>query len=325
MNSLDTVTFAGATLDRAGHLRGAEAQAKLISDATARATVSWRGKPLFETEPALSLAWLPMTAEILKDAQEAPIFLGLEDGAPRYAFDISTWEDPDIDENQMGNFLDQSENKHPALSDTQAFMELRAVMAQISGADAGNAATAKGIFGWHETHPCCAKCGAETRSGQAGWQRNCTSCDARHFPRTDPVVIMLIVHGNRVLLGRSPHWPESMYSLLAGFMEPGEDIETAVRREVFEESGIRVGDVGYLASQPWPFPASLMIGCWGLATTEDITLDPVELEDALWVTREELMAAQHEESPRIKPAREGSIAHYLIHRWLRDDVKLSRN
>ncbi len=152
----------------------------------------------------------------------------------------------------------------------------------------------------------------------AGWQRDCPTCGAHHFPRTDPVVIMLITHGNSVLLGRSPGWPEGMYSLLAGFVEPGETIEAAVRREMFEEAGIRVGAVGYLASQPWPFPSSLMFGCRGEALDDEITIDPNEIEDAMWVSREEMMECFAGNNTRIKPARKGAIAHFLIWNWLAD-------
>ncbi len=153
---------------------------------------------------------------------------------------------------------------------------------------------------------------------EAGWRRTCTACGTQHFPRTDPVVIMLILHGNALLLGRSPAWPPTMYSLLAGFMEPGESIEAAVRREVFEETGVPVGKVDYLSSQPWPFPSSLMIGCVGQALAREITLDPNELEDARWISREGVMAALNGEDPEIRPARPGSIARFLIERWLAD-------
>ncbi|MEO0913418.1 MAG: NAD(+) diphosphatase, partial [Pseudomonadota bacterium] len=122
------------------------------------------------------------------------------------------------------------------------------------------------------------------------------------------------------LLGRSPGWPEGMYSLLAGFMEPGETIEAAVRRETLEESGIYVGDVGYLASQPWPFPASLMIGCWGHAENDNITLDPHELEDAIWVTRADLRASLTGDNPVLRPARQGAIARVLIERWIAEEA-----
>jgi NAD+ diphosphatase len=129
---------------------------------------------------------------------------------------------------------------------------------------------------------------------------------------------MLITHQNKVLLGRSPGWPEGMYSLLAGFVEPGETIEAAVRREVFEEAGVTVGEVGYLASQPWPFPASLMLGCRGEATSQEITIDPVEIEDARWVTREEMAEVSAGNHSEIRPARKGAIAHFILHNWLAD-------
>ena len=151
-----------------------------------------------------------------------------------------------------------------------------------------------------------------------GWQRDCAACGSHHFPRTDPVVIMLITNGNNVLMGRSPGWPEGMYSLLAGFIEPGETMEAAVRREVFEESGVRVSDVRYLASQPWPFPASLMFGCAGNALNSDITIDPSEIEDALWVSREEMVRVFAGQHPKINPARKGAIAHFLLENWLAD-------
>ena len=131
---------------------------------------------------------------------------------------------------------------------------------------------------------------------------------------------MLITYGNSVLIGRSPGWPEGMFSLLAGFVEPGETLEAAVRREVFEESGVRVGQVEYLSSQPWPFPASLMFGCLGHATSQKITIDPAEIEDAMWVTREEMMDIVAGEHPTIFPARKGAIAHFLIENWLADTL-----
>jgi NAD+ diphosphatase len=153
---------------------------------------------------------------------------------------------------------------------------------------------------------------------QGGWQRSCPTCGAQHFPRTDPVVIMLVTRGNSVLLGRSPGWPEGMFSLLAGFVEPGETIEAAVRREVLEETGVTCGAVNYLASQPWPFPASLMIGARTEATSSEIRIDPEELETALWVSREELVQAFAGQHPVIRPSRKGAIANFILRNWLAD-------
>jgi len=132
---------------------------------------------------------------------------------------------------------------------------------------------------------------------------------------------MLITHGNSVLMGRSPGWPQGMYSLLAGFVEPGETLEAAVRREVFEEAGVEVGAVNYLSSQPWPFPASLMFGCQGVATSQQINIDPVEIEDAMWVTREEMMEVFAGNHATILPARKGAIAHFLLENWLADTLE----
>jgi NAD+ diphosphatase len=191
-------------------------------------------------------------------------------------------------------------------------------MSRLSPRDAELAVTAKALYGWHDTHRHCARCGDTSVMAMAGWKRRCPTCGAQHFPRTDPVVIMLILHGNSVLLGRSPGWPEGMYSLLAGFVEPGETIEAAVRREVLEETSVRVGRVGYLASQPWPFPTSLMVGGIGWAESTDIAIDPKEIEDAFWVTREEVMQAFAGQHPTLLPAREGAIAHFLLRNWLAD-------
>ena len=152
----------------------------------------------------------------------------------------------------------------------------------------------------------------------AGWERHCPACEVRHFPRTDPVVIMLVLHGNSVLIGRSPGWPEGMYSLLAGFVEPGETIEAAVRREVEEEAGVRIGSVDYLASQPWPFPASLMIGCRAEAVGRDIRIDPEEIEDAQWLSREEMLEAFARHMEGVRPPRPGSIARFILMNWLAD-------
>lgn len=321
MRHAETVTFGGSALDRAGELRDKpDAVAAALQDPDTRAIVLWRGKPLISPERPTTLARLPLNHPVLAEAQEAPILLGREDGAARFAYDISAWVPEGLDESALGGFLDPSAQQHPALPKELAFLELRRIMTWLSPRDAELAATGKAILGWHKTHRFCACCGVKTEIVQAGWQRRCPSCKAGHFPRTDPVVIMLITHGNSVLMGRSPGWPEGMYSLLAGFVEPGETLEAAVRREVFEEAGVHVGAVSYLASQPWPFPASLMFGCRGEATSKEITIDPVEIEDAIWVSREEMMRAFAGQHPHILPARKGAIAHFLLENWLADTL-----
>ncbi|WP_299744337.1 NAD(+) diphosphatase [uncultured Tateyamaria sp.] len=322
MKHAETVTFGGSHLDRAAEMRGdAEAIAGALADPTARAVLIWRGKPLIQRTRPASVVRLAMDHPACEVADmKTAVFLGSEDGAPRFALDVSSWAPDDLDLSTLGGFLDPTEQHHPACAEDEVFAELRRTMTWLSPRDAELAATAKAVFGWHDTHGFCAKCGAASEMTQAGWQRTCPSCGAHHFPRTDPVVIMLITHGNSVLMGRSPGWPEGMYSLLAGFVEPGETLEAAVRREVFEEAGIRVGPVEYLSSQPWPFPASLMFGCQGEALTRDITIDPNEIEDAIWVTREEMLAIFAGEHKTVLPARKGAIAHFLLENWLADTL-----
>lgn len=321
MKNAESVTFGGSDLNRAHHLRAhPEAIAELADRPSARCLLFWRGKPLVSGAERDTLVRLPLDHPALVGASADRLFLGLEEEDAVFAADISAWNPEDLDYSTLGTFLDPTEQRHPDLPEDCVFAELRAVMTQLSPRDAELAATAKALFGWHESHRFCARCGAPSTLVSAGWQRNCPSCGGQHFPRTDPVVIMLITNGNSVLLGRSPGWPEGMYSLLAGFIEPGETIEAAVRREVWEEAGIKVGAVGYLASQPWAFPASLMIGCHGTATSTEISVDPEELETALWVTREEVAAAFRGEHPVIRPSRRGAIARFLLENWLADSL-----
>lgn len=326
MRLAEHVTFGGSGLDRAAHVRDDEtALQAAVSHPLAKAVVLWRGKPLLAAGSLDQLILVPMDHPVLRAglgrAVMMPVFLGRDEaGAPLFGCDVSGWEPDDLDPAALGQFLDSTEQVHPDLPTGSVFAELRRVMGRLSPRDAELAAMVKAIIGWHETHKFCAKCGAASKIAQAGWQRSCPDCGGQHFPRTDPVVIMLITHGNSVLMGRSHFWPAGMYSLLAGFVEPGETLEAAVRREVFEEAGIRVGQVGYLASQPWPFPASLMIGCSGVALGREITIDPKEIEDAIWVSRDDMMMAYSGEHRLLKPARKGSIAHFLIENWLADTL-----
>jgi len=190
-----------------------------------------------------------------------------------------------------------------------------AVRGLVPAEELGILAMAKSMLDWHNRHRFCANCGAPTEAAQAGFRRDCAACGAQHFPRTDPVVIMLIARGDKCLLGRQTRFPEKMYSCLAGFLEPGETIEDAVRRETFEEAGVRVGKVGYLASQPWPFPSSIMIGCIGEAETDEIVMDAAELEDARWFSRDDvrrMLDGTHERYAAPSPI---AIANHLIRLW----------
>ncbi len=299
------VTFAGNHLDRADHLRAdAAGMARLLADPASRVLPFWHGQPLFDlTDEGPRLAWLAAAEPLVTASPEPQVFLGLgAGGTAHFAVDVSHIAQPD---------------ETPAeLPDSRIFIELRMAMAEMDHAETGIAAAAKGIFEWRRTHRFCACCGGRNLVSHGGWRARCPDCGREHFPRVDPVVIMLILDGDRVLLGRQAVWPERMYSLLAGFIEPGETIEEAVRREVAEESGIRVGEVRYVASQPWPFPASLMLGCAGRAESRRITVDPHEMEDAIWAGKAEIAEALAGRHDRIIPARPGAIARIILKAWV---------
>ena len=313
MKLAETVTFGGSGLDRAAQLRGNLTETEISKG---QSIVIWRGKVLVVSKDNPTLAMLSCTHPILADAPQ--IFLGRDTETMLFATDISNWEPPSDQEAQSLGFFDPTEQRHPDLPASHVFLELRGCMNALSARDCELAATARALFQWHQSHKFCSRCGGRSAMTQSGWQRNCNDCNASHFPRTDPVVIMLITHGDDILLGRSPNFPEKMYSLLAGFLEPGETIEAAVRREVLEETNVGVGHVTYLASQPWAFPNSLMIGCHGHATSKQITIDPHEIEDALWISKSEMMEVSAGTNDTLFPARPGSIAHFLIKNWLAD-------
>lgn len=232
------------------------------------------------------------------------IFLGCDGAKPLFAYEIDA---------ALAESLSLDEKLH--VSDARTI----AVDGLLPAALMGPLAEAKALVHWHRKHKFCAACGAPARISSAGWKRICTSCAAEHFPRTDPVVIMLAIKGDRCLLGRQARFPPGMYSCLAGFVEPGETLEAAVRRETLEEAGVRTGQVRYLASQPWPFPASLMIGCIAEALTDDLTIDGEELEHARWFTRDEvrlMIEGTHPEG--LLAPQPMAIANAIMRAWALD-------
>ena len=236
-------------------------------------------------------------ARALGDAREI-VFLGLMDAAPRF-----------------GVGLDFEALAPLKTHDRLAATDLRAIAANglVAAEHLAPIAEAKALLGWHARHRFCPNCGAPTLLTQGGWRRDCPVCKAEHFPRTDPVVIMLAIAGDRCVLGRSPRFPSTMWSCLAGYVEPGESFEEAVRREVLEEVGLACVRVNYFGSQPWPFPTSLMIGCHAQAVSEAIIIDRDELEDARWFDRAELksmLARAHPQGLTTPPP--VAIAHHII-------------
>ena len=296
------IAYAGSPLDREGlRRRGRE-----WLDAQARAPHSrylplWQLKPLVKIGSARELAWAKR--EFFEDLEPAPepVLLGTRDGVAHFAVDVSAQGDP------VQGF---------GIADVASFEDLRATVAQLPAHDAAIAAHARTLVDWHARHGHCAVCGGHTRSVMGGAHRVCFDCQAEHFPRIDPVAISLVVQGDRCLLGRGPGWPAAMYSALAGFVEAGETLEEAVRREVMEEAGVRVGAVRYLRSQPWPFPSSLMLGCVGEAETSEIRVDPVELEDARWFSRDALRAALDGRRGDLAVPPPFAIATHLIRAWV---------
>ncbi len=268
--------FAGNPLDRAQKERLDDAWlAAALADAGSRYLPLHKLDVLVKKDGA-GLAWARRGLLGRLGDAASPILLGLRDGVAHYAVDVSALGDP---ANELG------------VAHVADFCDLRAVAGQLSSDDNAIVAQARALVDWHATHPFCAKCGAATRLAQGGALRRCERCPAEHFPRVNPVVIMLVTRGDRCLLGRQAGWPRGMYSTLAGFVETGETIEEAVRREVREEAGVLVGEVAYHSSQPWPFPSSLMIGCIAEGLSEEIVLDPHEIADAQWFPRETIVRA----------------------------------
>jgi NAD+ diphosphatase len=264
--------FAGNPLDRVSQRRqDAGWVASLLQDPGTRLLPLHSLKPRVHHSSAVSLYWQSVGPwHPLIDDGNTLILLGLRDGQAYFALDATPVEPPP--------------------GDGVVTMDARAVAPMIDSGEAAILAEARSLIDWHARHRFCAQCGTPSVVASGGWVRHCPNCKAHHFPRVDPVVIMLAVRGERCLLGRGRRRPGARFSCLAGFMEPGETPEEAVRREILEESGVEVGRVRYLASQPWPFPSSLMMGFLAEALSEEITIDPEELAEARWFGRDEVRA-----------------------------------
>lgn len=300
-----SLVFTSNPLDRASDLRTDPKWLRVK-----RAEPQARFLPLWKQQPLLTGAKDAATAELCflsadeseafgpSDAQE--LFLGLIGDAAYFARDVSALEEP--------------VSRTPSPSH---FCDARSALDLLKVEQSGILGQAKALLDWHARHRFCSACGAETNCTDAGYRRECPSCNVSHFPRTDPAVIMLVIKGERCLLARNQRFRATHnHSALAGFVEPGESIEEAVRREVFEEVGIKTGDVRYFASQPWPFPSSMMIGCFAEAESEDIRVDGVEIVSAKWFERKmvlKMLAGEEIEGVRLP--RSVAIAFHLIRSW----------
>lgn len=293
---LGALSLARGTIDKCSEKREDSAWIKRIwTDPRTQVLLVADGhSPVFMSAEGPRLALID-AAGAPQDAER--IFLGVEYGIAYFAV--------------MSDAID--------FSDEVTWRDLRSVGAELDDRDAGLMVTAVGLENWHRAHPMCSRCGTLTEIAAAGWVRRCPHDGHEHYPRTDPAIIVLVRDDqDRALLGRQARWEKGWYSTLAGFIEPGESAEDAVRREVAEESGVRVADVVYLGSQPWPFPSSLMFGYHAWATDTTITVDGAEIAEARWFTRDELAAACADGSVSLPPT--VSIARRLIERWYGADL-----
>jgi NAD+ diphosphatase len=296
------IPFAGDPLDRASNQRkDPEWLEKTMKASTSRFLPFAKFNVLTHDTDQPELLWLDSgVRERLGEA--APAFLlGLRDDVAHFALDVSVLEDP-LTTLELSN---------------ASFAEVRGIALRLPAGDAGTLAHARALLYWHDRHRFCGACGQPTSVLEGGSMRKCPSCDAEHFPRTDPAVIMVVWKGDRCLLGRQKAWAPGSYSALAGFVDQGETIEEAVCREVEEEVSLKPDNVEYFASQPWPFPSSLMIGCFAHVTDEDHHIDPQEIDDARWFTRDEVKRAVVAPDPALGFSVPGpiAIAHYLIKAW----------
>ena len=275
--------FAGEGLDRADHLRADPAAiASLHGSVEARQLVWQDGAPAVDEQG--KLRWEPV-----RDAP--PLFLGFADGSPCF----SALSDGDVPATAYAHFQ---------------------LLGLLGAAEAPTFAAALSLANWHRRHVHCSVCGKKTEPNRGGWSRICGGCGSEHYPRVDPVVIMLAEHDGRLLLGRQPQYPAGRYSALAGFVEPGESIEAAVAREIREEAGIAVRDIRYLMSQPWPFPNSLMIGAWAEALDDSLHIDANELDDARWFSRDDIVAALgNDPAAPFQAPPSSAIARTLLEHW----------
>ena len=326
MATLEGLGYAVDWVDRGSYLREDPIKvATLRARDEARALLIARDMPVLRNGETGLDALLPMSEIEALGGAQVEALLGLApNGAPIFAALLPEGA-VEMRSDSSDGFLDRRVLVVPGRKDLK-LIDLRSIaMGGLVPQDqAAMLAAAKALMHWHARHRFCSNCGTPTEVAVAGWRRDCPVCKAIHFPRTDPVVIMLAVDGDACLLGRQPRFPKGMYSALAGFVEPGETIEAAVRREIREEAAVICRAVRYFASQPWPFPASLMIGCFAEAESRSLEVDRVELEDARWFSRDEAIALIERRHPDgLTAPTPMAIAHHLLKRWAYKAVKFN--
>jgi NAD+ diphosphatase len=307
MTAQPALTFAGNPLDRASERRGDLFWlADRWSDPASLAVAVWNGQLLVEDGPndGMQLAYL-----------QADLALASAPDGDKQAF-LGLWKQTAVFAVDFEGGLDPAEGPLRGLG---RFEDLRGLAPQLSAAEAGIGATAKAVFEWARRCRYCSVCGQPVQASDAGWKRVCAACGSEHFPRTDPVTIMLATHGEQCLLGRQPRFPKGMYSALAGFIEPGESIEEGCARELKEEAGLTATSVRYLFSQPWPFPSSLMIGLAAEVSDMEATPDQTELEEVRWFTRPEARALLAGELKGAWAPPPLAIAHHLLKAWAHEE------
>ena len=302
---MDTLTFTFNPVDRAALLRVDDEHVKaLLIGGNARIVPVWNQKHLVSPKPLAQTLSYEQVSRLVDQGSEPLIFLGLLNDEPWFALGLK---------NQ-----DLTSEIDPACT----YVPLNDVVTRLPADEAAILAYARGMVIWHFNHMHCGRCGSPTLTSESGHSRVCSNahCGYRSYPRTDPAVITLVSDGSRCLLGRQPQWPSGVYSTIAGFVEPGETLEETVRREVREETGIDVGNIRYIASQPWPFPSSIMLGFRADARTFEINCRDDELEDCRWFTREEIktFSERNSSEPGFKLPNRYSIARFLIEGWMRE-------
>lgn len=326
MAALEGLGYVVDWFDRGSHLRENPVEvARLRTRRDARAILIARDMPVLRNGAAGLDALSPMSEIEALGGAEVEALLGLAPGGAPIFIALLPDGAVEMRSDASDGFLDRRVLVVPGREDLK-LVDLRSIAmgGLVPQEQAAMLAAAKALMNWHARRRFCSNCGALTEVKVAGWRRDCPRCKSQHFPRTDPVVIMLAVDGDACLLGRQARFPKGMYSALAGFVEPGETIEAAVRREIREEAAVACGAVQYFASQPWPFPASLMIGCFAEAESRSVELDRVELEDARWFSRDETIALIERTHPdRLSAPTPMAIAHHLLKHWAYKGVRFN--